>query len=300
MKYVFEICIFVVILVLYLHIYFHLKVSNDLEVYSIEEPSKDKLEEICDLRQPVYFNFNNQNLMKKCTLENLEENYGAFDIQLRDVSNIDDDNELGLPFVLTEALEILQNDKQSRFISELNKDFLEETGMVKQYQYNDSFLRPPLVSSCLYDFMTGSKDAKTILRYNLNYRNYYYVTKGEVIVRLIPPKNTKYLYAIKDYDNFEFRSPVNPWNIQDKYKKDYDKIKSLDIVLKEGMILYIPAYWWYSIKFVNLSSISILKYRTYMNTVAILPEICMNLLQNQNIKRNALTKIIENQEIKEE
>ena len=37
------------------------------------------------------------------------------------------------------------------------------------------------------------------------------------------------------------------------------------------MILYIPAYWWYSIKFVNLSSISVLKYRTYMNTVAILP-----------------------------
>ena len=52
--------------------------------------------------------------------------------------------------------------------------------MVKQYQYNDSFLRPPLVSSCLYDFMTGSKGAKTILRYNLNYRNYYYVTKGEI------------------------------------------------------------------------------------------------------------------------
>ena len=36
-----------------------------------------------------------------------------------------------------------------------------------------------------------------------------------------------------------------------------------------------------------------------MNTVAILPEICMNLLQNQNIKRNALTKIVESQEIKE-
>ena len=149
------------------------------------------------------------------------------------MKNIEEDNELVLPFVLTEALEILQNDKQSRFISELNKDFLEETGMVKQYQYNDSFLRPPLVSSCLYDFMTASKESKTVLRYNLNYRNFYYITKGEVIVRLIPPKNTKYLHEIKDYDNFEFKSPIDPWNVQDTYKKDYDKIKSLDIVLKK-------------------------------------------------------------------
>lgn len=297
MKYVFEICIFLVILFLYLHIYFHLKVSNDLEVYSVDEPSKDKLEEICDLRQPFYFNFNNKTLKEICTLENLEENYGAFDINLRDVSNLDENNELGLPFILSEALEILQNDKQSRFIAELNKDFLEETAVVKQYQYNDSFLRPPLVSSCSYDFMTGSLNSKTVLRYNLNYRNYYYITKGEVLIRLIPPKNTKYLYTKKDYDNFEFRSPVNPWDVQDKYKKDYNKIKSLDIVLKEGMILYIPAYWWYSIKFVKSSSICVFKYRTYMNTVAILPEICMNLLQNQNIKRTVLNKIVENQEV---
>ena len=30
---------------------------NDLEVYEIEQPSKDKLEEICDLRQPVIFDY---------------------------------------------------------------------------------------------------------------------------------------------------------------------------------------------------------------------------------------------------
>ena len=124
MNYIISILLFCIVLFIYLHIYHHLKTSNDLEVYSIEEPSKDKLEEICNLRQPVYFNFNNDNLKNKCTLESLEENYGAFDIKLRDMNNIDDDNELGLPFVLTEALEIIQNDKQSRFISEINKDKL--------------------------------------------------------------------------------------------------------------------------------------------------------------------------------
>ena len=56
--------IFSLVLFLYLHIYFHLKVSNDLEVYTIEQPSKDKLEEICDFRQPVIFKFENTQLIK--------------------------------------------------------------------------------------------------------------------------------------------------------------------------------------------------------------------------------------------
>ena len=60
MNYFIAIFIFCVVLFLYLHIYYHLKTSNDLEVYTIERPSKNKLEEICDLRQPVVFEFSNE------------------------------------------------------------------------------------------------------------------------------------------------------------------------------------------------------------------------------------------------
>ena len=60
MNYIFNIFIFVIVLFLYIHIQFQLKTSNDLEVYNIEKPSKDKLEEICDIRQPLVFNYNNE------------------------------------------------------------------------------------------------------------------------------------------------------------------------------------------------------------------------------------------------
>ena len=40
------IIIFCITLFLYLHIYYQLKTSNDLEIYEIENPSKEKLEEI--------------------------------------------------------------------------------------------------------------------------------------------------------------------------------------------------------------------------------------------------------------
>ena len=116
----------------------------------------------------------------------LDDNYGVFDIQVRDVTNKDENSELYLPFLLKEAINIFSQDKNEKYISEKNQDFLKETGAVKNYNYNDAFLRPPLVSKCIYDFMTGSIGSKTPLRYNLNYRNFYYVTSGKINIKLIP------------------------------------------------------------------------------------------------------------------
>ena len=55
MKIIVGLFIFCVILFLYLHVTFQLRTSNDLDVYEIEANSKDRLEEICDVRQPVMF-----------------------------------------------------------------------------------------------------------------------------------------------------------------------------------------------------------------------------------------------------
>ena len=90
LKYFIAIFIFCLVLFLYLHIQYHLKTSEDLEVYTIERPSKETLEEICNIRQPVVFEFNNERLLESCNLATLDDNYGAFDIQLRDVTNKDD------------------------------------------------------------------------------------------------------------------------------------------------------------------------------------------------------------------
>jgi len=45
-----SILVFCIVLFLYLHIQFHLKRSNDLEVYEIDQPSKQRLEEVCDMK----------------------------------------------------------------------------------------------------------------------------------------------------------------------------------------------------------------------------------------------------------
>jgi hypothetical protein len=299
MQSVFAVMIFCVILFMYLHIYFHMKTSNDLEVYEIDQPSKDKLEEVCDLRQPVLFDYANDRLMESCTLTAIRATYGAFDVRLRNVKDAADDadaTDLYVPLTLHAVAETLRNDKESRYISENNGDFLEETGLVKTFKYNDAFLRPPMVSKCAYDVMHASPGTATPLRYELNYRNYYLVTQGGVKMRLIAPNASKYLYPVADYDNFEFRSPVNPWHVQAEYRADFDKIKTMDVDLIAGQIIYIPAYWWCSILFSNDASaattICCFKYRTYMSTVSVLDKLCMWLLQQQNVKRDTIEKKI--------
>ena len=304
---VISIFIFCIVLFLYLHIHFHLKRSNDLEVYEIEQPSKQRLEEVCDIRQPTTFELYNDQLLTQLSYQAIHTSYRAFDIHVRDVSKTptstaedktiitqkgtEHDQVLYIPVTFKIAHEVLKKDNDAKYISEHNADFIDETGLIKIFQLNDEFLRPYMVSTCMYDILMASTGTTTPLRYELNYRNYFLVTQGRIKILLIPPKDTRYLYPINDYDILEFRTPVNPWKVQPEYQDDFDKIKTLEVELFQGMVMFIPAYWWYSIQFViPETSVCSFKYRTHMNTVSIVPQLVLNVLQNMNTKRDTLEK----------
>ena len=273
---------------LYLHIQFHLKTSNDLEIYDMDEPSKDKLEEVCDLRQPLLFNFDNSNIINESRLQNMVNNFHAFDLKIRDVKDTTD-SELYVNLPLHSCIKLFSEDTQSHYFSENNKDFLEETGLLKQYSNHDDFLRPYMVSNCNYDIMLGSRNTVTPLRYNVNYRNYFMVTQGSIKIKLATPQSIKYLSPQYDYENFEFKSPINVWNPQPKYTNDVNKVKFLEFTLLPGKTFYLPAYWWYSIAFLDTNtSVSVFNYRTYLNNLAISPYFALHALQLQNVKRTVV------------
>jgi hypothetical protein len=283
--------VFCLVLFIYLHIQFHLKTSEDLEMYEIDQPSKERLEEICDLRQPVLFDFDSQKIVESSNKTYISNNYNAFEIKIRNIKEEDPNAELYMPLPVHSAVKLFDEDKNSTYFTENNKDFLEETGVIKNLKYNDEFLRPYMVSNCNYDIMMGSANTCTPFRYEINYRNFLLLTEGGAQIKLAPPHSTKYLYPIYDYENFEFKSPVNPWSPQPKYSADFEKIKCLEFNLTPGKTLFIPAYWWYTIKFNKNTSISCFNYRTYMNNIAILPYIGMHALQIQNVKRNVYKKV---------
>jgi hypothetical protein len=68
--------------------------------------------------------------------------------------------------------------------------------------------------------------------------------------------------------------------------------------LYPGTLLFIPAYWNYSLCYDEISSITVFQYRTYMNTVAVLPDLLMGVLQKQNVHKKNVKKMDNNVENK--
>ena len=136
-------------LFLYIHIYNQIKTSNYLEVYEIENISKDKFEELCDLKQPLLIN--NIGLLN-FDIPHIQNNYGSFDIKITNK----DATDMFLPMKFLTAIELFDKDSSANYISENNKEFLEETSLIKEFSINDLFLRPVGTSSIEYDLILGS------------------------------------------------------------------------------------------------------------------------------------------------
>lgn len=285
-KIITAILIFLFTLFCYIHILFHSKKSNDLEIYEISGNVKDNFEHVCDLRQPVIAQSPEElnNLSEILNLETLSKDYGMLDVNIihqGDETKTNEEIMVNLPMSLVVTL----FSKSSNYYSCNNIDYLTESGLIKYIKKTDQYLRPNFMSKCDYDLMIGVKDITTPLKYDISYRNYYVVMEGNIDVILIPPKHSKYLNEVKNYEKMEYVSMINPWNVDKKYLSDYSKTKQITIKLQKGQILYVPAYWWSSIRMMdNINVISVYKYKTYTNYLSIMPNICMYYLQNLNIR----------------
>ena len=243
MKIIISFFVFCLVLFLYLHIQFHLKTSDDLEMYELENASKDKFEEICDIREPVLFSFENQKICDTTNQTYILQHYYAFEVKIRNITDVDTTTtELFVPLPIHSAIKLFQEDTSGTHYSENNADFLQETGVFKNMQYNDEYLRPYMVSNCNYDILMGSEGCITPFRYEVNYRNFFLLTQGSAQIKMAPPKSSRYLHCVYDYENFEFRSAINPWNPQIKYKADFDKIKCLEINFIFNKISHVNIY----------------------------------------------------------
>ena len=277
MNTVYAIVIFLITFFFYLHIKYNYQTSNDLEIYNIQDVSKDKFEEVCDLKQPIImpFHINNDKLNK----EYLLMQYGNFNLNV-----INKNENVNAPLHFNSSNKLFLNDKTKMYYTENNIDFLQETGVDNILQSNDSFFRPTMVSECVYDIIYGSTNTHIPLRHEINYRNILYLHNGSCDIMLSPPKSKKYLHATNYYYNMKFVSKVNPWDVQDCYLADVDKIKFLNISLEKNKILIIPPYWWYSIKFKKDTELYFFKYNNYTNNISILPYLIRHMLQKLNTK----------------
>ena len=173
-----------------------------------------------------------------------------------------------------------------------NKDFLEETTLEKLLSSNDTFFRPYNVCSKNYDIIMGKKNNITQLKYSINSRNILYLSSGKIEVTMCPPKYYKNLHVQKNYELLDFYSAIDINNVQSNYKNDYHKVKFLRVLLNTSQVLIIPPYWFYSIKFIEENSIVFFNsYRTYTSSIAIVPDLFIQLLQENNLKLNIIKEL---------
>ena len=173
---------------------------------------------------------------------------------------------------------------------ENNQMFIDESGLSKHFMNNDQFIKPQFTVQTSFDIQMGSKKTVTPLRFHTNNRHFICVNSGKISMKLTPWKSSKYLHLYNDYESYEFLSLINIWKPQRKYFNDMDKIKWLDVDIEAGHVIYIPAYWWYSIQYSDEPD-TILTNFTYNNIPNILSNV-RNLglyyLQQSNTKTHIL------------
>jgi hypothetical protein len=299
MDFLFHILIFIIILFLYIHINNQYKRSEDLEIYEMDYVDNLQLQDVCNLKQPILFNYNTVNPE---FVENINpdilENYGNYDVNVKEINDYwnPDINSVDytiLPYQTANTL--LSSDINSKYFMENNQTYLEETGLIKQFELNDDLLKPPLTIQTSYDIQMGAKQTVTPLRYHTNYRQFICVNSGKISIKLTPWKSRKYLYPYKDYETYEFKSPINVWKPQHKYINEMDKIKWLDIDVLPGYMIFIPSYWWYSIKYSDEPNncLTTFTYNNVMNIISNIRDIGLYYLQQSNIKPRIIKPIPE-------
>jgi hypothetical protein len=289
MTFFISVVVFIIILFMYIHISGEYKKSQDMEIYELDFVSNQNLQSVCDSNQPVILNLMNvvPEFFKHMTLKKFLTMASSHPVMIKDIEDYNNTSKssvdcIALPFKT--ALKLFDSDTKSRFFSDSNTEFTEESGISVDMMDLDEYIKPAQTIQRKYDILFGSNDAHTPLRYTTSSRQFIVVSSGRIMVKMTPFKSTKYLHVVRDYENYEFRSEIDVWSPQPQFTDDWERVKFIEFDVTEGNVLYIPAYWWYSIKYCNNDETCLLgyTYNTIMNRIANIPDIVRHVVRMQN------------------
>ena len=308
MNFLITFLIFILILFLYIHINDQYKKSEDLEIYEMDYTSNIELQKICNIKQPVIFEFEKicPNFFSDIIQFNKYENN---DIQVKDVLDYWNPDVLSIdPIILSTSSfrTLIKSDPKSHFFMENNQPFLEESGIASQIGELDEYLKPSFNIHSKYDLLIGSANCVTPIRFHTDYRRFYVVTSGKISVKMTSWRSRTYLHPIIDYDNYDFFSKMNVWISETTTKtsetttktsetttktsetttktsetitNDLNKIKFVEFDVNTGYVLYIPPYWWYSIKLHKDAEVVSVSYQTLVNVMSNISDISQYYLR---------------------
>lgn len=267
------IIIFCFILFIYLHVQFHLKICNDLEIYNFDSVLNYDLNELDKLRQPMIFMEISDDILLKFS----------------SVYNMPPDAK----FKVDNHKMTLSELKDSPFYS---LEYGNMTFYKQHYMKYDNVLKP-MGAFQEYDIWTGHNSIVP-LRYMFFCRFFIVPVDKPISVKLTSPDNSNRLHPNENYIDYEFTSDENPWQSE-------ISVKFLEVTVNPGQYLFVPSYWWFSVRFNELTNVVCFKYDTIMNSIANIKNHLLHashIASNKNILFNDRSvknkKILERSKIK--
>ena len=151
--------VFLFVAFVYIHVLFHLKVNNLLDVRTIQITGKEDFEEQCDKRLPFISYYNNLIMNNTFSPSHLLKNYKSFQL------NSDVPEKIG---------DIFEKDN---FLTSDNEAFLSESDTLMKINTEDNFLRPSFTCYKNYDLTMG-KNTTTNFVSPLCFRTFLYICHG--------------------------------------------------------------------------------------------------------------------------
>lgn len=293
MDFVYGTITFIIVAILYLHIVSQYKKGTDLEIYETDFVDSPTLQNTCDVMQPVIFKWVSNTHSPIKFME-----ASKFVMQVKDTNEFYNHtavhNPDGISLLATSLVKLLRKDTKSHYFSESNKTFIEDSGFLKTPKYIelDKILKPSYTVHSEYDILTGSPNTCVPMRYHTKTRKFLYVASGKIRVKMATWKSHEWLHEIRDFENYDFRSPYNVWTPNNELD---DILQFLEFDVMKGYVFYIPAFWWYSIKYEETDTVIMeYNYSTFMNKAAFALDSCQYYLQQQNITTKATKRIYTN------
>lgn len=274
-----NVILFVIVLLFYLNLIQEYKMGQDLDVFEMDYQNVEQLNKMCQNKQPVVFRMDQGIVIPDSHFINtinpilLAEKYGKEDVFLSSLNKHGEPDEEPIAVPLKSAV-LVQQDR----IFENNHDFIMDLPIHHYYQSIDPFLKPFGTIQTEYDFVFGFT---TTLRHHQHHSFFVYAVGGDLDVKLTPYKN---IVAGKQhsFDGYIYpdlyqnkQSLLNCWTYFDKEEVEEEEenpedITFLTISIPTGYCLFIPPYWWYSIRQTEPGQggwMAIFKYDTVMGKV---------------------------------
>jgi hypothetical protein len=262
-----------------MHLQYHLKVNNDINVYEVSEISKNELQKAHDLRSPYLFSHSatediriQDDSCKMVHLDNYKKTKTFLPIDVKR-------EECNTLLSQKKYVRFHKNDEIiSKQIKEANKRGL---AMLKPY----GFARENI--HLIENNVEGSWNQKM-----RSERNYVVVYQNSTIVRLVNEQIQQDCEYIEDHGNQNYYVNENLWKIEAKNKH-------LELELHRGTILHVPKGWFLSVKGAPVVTIH---YDSPMSVLSRVHEYILHFMQKTNTTTisNETKKIdIKNDDIKE-